>query len=152
MKSLIKFLFPQSYADIVEEGKLTGVSAESKRRDDLAKKDSECRRNYERPLGVPMISIDGNGIVRVVVNTDYVHGVTLSVDLISGKEMIDFTMQLRYSDEMIKTIMQNDIKDVYTLITRGNGKILKDSGEIQSTICSLMLAVKKFKEKGLQTK
>ncbi|UYD60251.1 hypothetical protein OPFAMLBM_00252 [Aeromonas phage avDM12-TAAL] len=155
MKYLTKLLFPNTYTAIVEEGKWLGMEAKRKEQEEQKEKDRLLSLSYKRPLGIPMISFDGAGNVRVVVNTEYMYdgAVTRSVDLISGEEFIDFTTQIRYSEELAGLIARNKIEDVYALIHRGNAKIMKVNPNRETLIrLKFKLAVKNFNEKGLPSK
>lgn len=155
MKYLAKLLFPNTYTAIVEEGKWLGMEAKRKEQEEQKEKDRLLSLSYKRPLGIPMISFDGAGNVRVVVNTEYMYdgAVTRSVDLISGEEFIDFTTQIRYSEEFAELIARNQIEDVYALIHRGNAKIMKVNPNRETLIrLKFKLAVKNFNEKGLPSK
>lgn len=155
MKYLAKLLFPNTYTVIVEEGKWLGMEAKRKEQEEQKEKDRLLSLSYKRPLGIPMISFDGAGNVRVVVNTEYMYdgAVTRSVDLISGEEFIDFTTQIRYSEEFAELIARNQIEDVYALIHRGNAKTMKVNPNRETLIrLKFKLAVKNFNEKGLPSK
>ncbi|AUE22684.1 hypothetical protein Ah1_00143 [Aeromonas phage Ah1] len=135
--------------------KASGTEAKRKEQEEQKEKDRLLSLSYKRPLGIPMISFDGADNVRVVVNTEYMYdgAVTRSVDLISGEEFIDFTTQIRYSEEFAELIARNQIEDVYALIHRGNAKIMKVNPNRETLIrLKFKLAVKNFNEKGLPSK
>lgn len=155
MKALAKLLFPNTYTAIVEEGKWAGIEQKRKEYEEQKEKDRLIMLSYKRPLGIPMISFDGSGNVRVVVNTDYMYdgAVTKCVDLISGEEFIDFTTQIRYSEEFAELVARNQIEDVYALIHRGNAKIMKMNPNREPCVrLKFKLALKNFNEKGLPSK